>query len=121
MSPWEYKKVSLVGRFSIIKGFSMDKLPLAINKEKVNVFCKKYHIVYLALFGSILTSHFTASSDVDILVKFEREHTPTLFDLVDMETELSSIVGRSVDLKTPNDLSPYFRDEVLANAATIYE
>ena len=57
---------------------------------------------------------------MDILVKFEKEHIPTLFDLVDMETELSSIVGRQVDLKTPNDLSPYFREEVLANASAIY-
>ena len=55
-----------------------------------------------------------------MLVKFEEKHTPTLFDLVDIETELSSIVGRQVDLKTPNDLSPYFRNEVLAAATTIY-
>jgi hypothetical protein len=99
----------------------MGKIPLDINKEKVRSFCKKYHIAYLALFGSILTSHFTASSDVDVLVKFEKEHIPTLFDLVDIEDELTSIIGRQVDLKTPNDLSPYFRDEVLANAATIYD
>jgi uncharacterized protein len=99
----------------------MRKIPLDIDKEKVRFFCKKYHIAYLALFGSILTSHFTASSDVDILVKFEKEHIPTLFDLVDIEVELTSIVGRQVDLKTPNDLSPYFRDQVLAGAATIYD
>ena len=98
----------------------MGEIPIDINKEKIKTFCKKYHIAYLALFGSILTSHFTAASDVDVLVKFEEKHTPTLFDLVDIETELSSIVGRQVDLKTPNDLSPYFRNEVLAAATTIY-
>jgi len=90
-------------------------------EKKIGSFCKKHHIGFLALFGSILTSAFSASSDVDILVKFEKKHTPNLFDLVDMESELSSIIGRQVDLKTPNDLSPYFRDEVLSKAKIIYD
>ncbi len=98
----------------------MGEFAVPINKEKIVAFCKKYHIASLALFGSILTTHFTPSSDVDILVNFEIAHTPSLFDLVDMESELSNIVGRSVDLKTPNDLSPYFRNEVVSNAKMIY-
>lgn len=93
---------------------------ISIPSEKIGKFCKKYHIASLALFGSILTSSFNASSDVDVLVRFEEDHIPTLFDLVDMESELSTIVGRQVDLKTPNDLSPYFRDEVLSSAKIIY-
>ncbi|MBX7066805.1 MAG: nucleotidyltransferase family protein [Parachlamydiales bacterium] len=91
-----------------------------ISKKQIEMFCKKHHIAFLALFGSILTSHFTDKSDVDILVKFEKGNAPNFFDLVDMESELSSMVGRQVDLKTPNDLSPYFRDEVLAKAKIIY-
>jgi len=67
-----------------------------------------------------LTSHFGPQSDVDVLVSFDVKHIPNLFDLVDMEFELSIIVGRHVNLKTPNDLSPYFRQEVLFNAKTIY-
>jgi len=51
----------------------MTRIALSLNKEKVRVFCKKYHIASLALFGSILTSHFTALSDVDVLVKFDKE------------------------------------------------
>ena len=98
----------------------MSKLPLSVNKKKVAAFCKKYHIAYLALFGSILTPRFSLSSDVDILVKFQKKHTPSLFDLVDMESELSTIVGRPVDLKTPNDLSPYFREDVLSHAKVVY-
>ena len=98
----------------------MNEPKLPINKEKIRMFCKKHHIVNLALFGSILTSQFNTKSDVDVLVSFDNKHIPTLFDLVDMESELSSIVGRHVDLKTPNDLSPYFRDEVLSNAKFIY-
>jgi predicted nucleotidyltransferase len=93
---------------------------ISLNRDKIRAFCKKHHIITLALFGSILTSHFGPESDVDVLVSFDVEHIPSLFDLVDMESELSTIVGRHVDLKTPNDLSPYFRNEVLESAKMIY-
>ena len=98
----------------------MPKKAVSINKKKISLFCKKYHIAYLALFGSILTSSFTKSSDVDVLIKFHKKHIPTLFDLVDMESELTDIIGRQVDLRTPNDLSPYFRNQVLSNAKILY-
>lgn len=98
----------------------MSKFSMRLNKKKIENFCKKHHIAYLALFGSILTSAFTDKSDVDVLVKFEKKHTPHLFGLISMESELSDIIGRPVDLKTPNDLSRYFREDVLAKAKTIY-
>lgn len=98
----------------------MSKLPIKLPKDKIERFCKKYHIAYLALFGSVLTSSFSEKSDIDILVKFKKKHTPHLFGLIGMESELSDIIGYSVDLKTPNDLSRYFRDDVLAKAKTIY-
>lgn len=93
---------------------------IRINHQKIKRFCQRYHIAYLALFGSVLTPHFTDNSDVDILVKFEKQHAPNLFGIVTIESELSDIIVRKVDLKTPNDLSPYFRDEVLAHAKIIY-
>ena len=98
----------------------MNKLPIRLQKSKIENFCKKYHIVYLALFGSVLTSNFTPKSDVDILVKFEKKHIPHLFNMIKIESELSDLIGYPVDLKTPNDLSPYFRDDVLTNAKTLY-
>jgi len=98
----------------------MKKLSIRLQKSKIDTFCKKYHITYLALFGSVLTSSFTKKSDVDILVKFEKKHIPHLFNMIKMESELSDIIGHPVDLKTPNDLSPYFRDDVLTKAKTIY-
>lgn len=98
----------------------MQEPAIQINRDKIGTFCKKYHIVTLALFGSILTSHFGPKSDVDVLVCFDSKHIPNLFELVDMESELSVIIGRHVDLKTPNDLSRYFRNEVLSSAKTIY-
>ena len=60
------------------------------------------------------------TSIVDILVSFEERHIPDFFKLADMETELELLIGRKVDLKTPEDLSPYFRNEVLSKAELIY-
>lgn len=98
----------------------MGEIAIPLSRDKIGVFCRKHHILTLALFGSILTSHFGPKSDVDILVSFDSEHIPNLFDLIDMEFELSALVGRKVDLKTPNDLSPYFRNEVLSSAKIVY-
>ncbi|MBS3904464.1 MAG: nucleotidyltransferase domain-containing protein [Simkania sp.] len=98
----------------------MSRLPIKLHKGKIERFCKKHHIDYLALFGSVLTSYFTEKSDVDILVKFEKKYIPNLFDFIGMESELSDIIGYTADLKTPNDLSRYFRDDVLTKAKTIY-
>lgn len=98
----------------------MSKIPIALDKKKIGNFCKKHHIVSLALFGSVLTSNFKKTSDVDVLVKFDKKHIPHFFDLIDIESELGDMMGRPVDLKTPNDLSPYFRDKVLAKAKLIY-
>jgi len=91
-----------------------------IPAEKIIQFCRKHHVASLALFGSILTPQFTAASDVDMLVRFQEGYKPTLYDLVDMESELTEIVGRHVDLRTPNELSRFFRDEVLSAAQVIY-
>lgn len=91
-----------------------------IDSKKINSFCQKHHIAYLALFGSVLTPKFTKKSDVDVLVKFEKKHIPHLLGIIKMESELTDIIGRTVDLKTPNDLSSFFRDEVVAAAKIIY-
>ena len=98
----------------------MDKKWFQSNVHKIANFCKKHHIDSFSLFGSILGSHFNEASDVDILVNFEKNHIPDFFTLADMETELELLIGRKVDLKTPEDLSPYFRNEVLSNAELIY-
>jgi predicted nucleotidyltransferase len=98
----------------------MSKVPIKLQKDKIERFCKKHHIAYLALFGSVLTTHFTEKSDVDVLVRFEKKHIPHLFSVIAMESELSDIIGYTVDLKTPNELSRYFRDQVLTDAKIIY-
>jgi len=96
-------------------------LQISIPKDKIADFCRRYHIRWLAVFGSALRSDFHEESDVDILVEFEPEHVPGLFQLARMERELSTLLGgRKVDLRTPEDLSRYFREEALRKAEVLY-
>ena len=96
------------------------ELPIQIYKKQIAGFCRKHHIMKLALFGSVLTEHFGPDSDVDVLVEFCPANVPGLFALAGMEMELSDILGRKVDMRTPEDLSRYFRDEVVRGALIQY-
>jgi predicted nucleotidyltransferase len=91
-----------------------------IPRDKVADFCRRNHIQKLALFGSVLREDFRPDSDVDVLVEFEAGHVPGFFRLHDVEEELTGILGRSTDMRTPQDLSRYFRDEVIAHAMVLY-
>ncbi len=91
-----------------------------IPNEEIERFCERYHIRRLSLFGSVLREDFTHQSDVDILVEFESGKTPGLA-IITMEDELSEIINRKIDLRTPADLSRYFREKVLKEAFVIYE
>jgi hypothetical protein len=89
-------------------------------KEQIVGFCRKHHIRKLSLFGSVLGEDFRPDSDIDILVEFEPDQTPGLIRFAGMEIELSEILGRKVDLRTPEDLRKYFRQEVLDSAEVQY-
>jgi predicted nucleotidyltransferase len=94
---------------------------IAFPKDELAEFCRRNHIAKLSLFGSVLREDFRPDSDVDVLVEFEEGHVPGFFGLARMEEELSALLGgRKVDLRTPQDLSRYFREEVLASAAVQY-
>ncbi len=87
---------------------------IAIPEQQLAAFCHRYGIHSLSIFGSALRPDFNEDSDIDILVEFEPDHTPGLFTIARMERELSAMLGgRKVDLRTPNDLSRYFRQQVL--------
>jgi len=92
-----------------------------IPKDKLAEFCKKNSIRRLSLFGSALRCPLGPDSDIDLLVEFEEGHTPGLFSIVRMEMELAEALGRKVDLRTPGDLSRYFRDEVIRSAQLEYQ
>jgi uncharacterized protein len=93
---------------------------IEIPHAEIAEFCRRNHIRRLALFGSVLRDDFGPDSDVDVLVEFEPEAQVGLFELFDMEQELSHILGRQVDMNTPNSLSKYFRDQVLEEAEEQY-
>ena len=89
-------------------------------KREIEKFCKKHHIRKLSLFGSALRDDFTPESDVDVLVEFEPGQVVGFFRLSGIEIELSNIIKRKVDLRTPAELSRYFRQEVLDTAEVQY-
>ena len=95
------------------------KLP--IPDKDLESFCDRHHIRKLSLFGSILTPQFHDDSDIDVLIEFESGRTPDLLTYAGMQTELSEMLGRQVDLRTAHMLSRYFRDEVVASSVVQYE
>ena len=99
----------------------MSALPIAIPKEFLGEFCERNHIRKLSLFGSVLTPRFRPESDIDVLVEFDPGHTPGLLKLAGMEIEISERLGRKVDMRTAEDLSRYFRDEVVASSLPQFE
>jgi predicted nucleotidyltransferase len=93
---------------------------IIINPEHIADFCHRHHIRKLALFGSVLRDDFRPESDVDVLVEFEPGRAVGLIRLAGIERELSELLGRKVDMRTPADLSRYFRQEVLDSAEVHY-
>ena len=99
----------------------MGKARVNISHQKITAFCIQNHIIRLSLFGSVLRDDFQMDSDIDFLVEFEPAKVPGLIRLCRMQRELSELLdGRKVDLRTPQELSKYFRDEVLAQAEVQY-
>ena len=95
-------------------------LAIHLPLQEIESFCQRNYINKLALFGSVLRDDFTDYSDVDILVEFQPGKTPG-WDIVLMQDELSNIIERDVDLRTPAELSSYIRDRVMSEAKVIYE
>jgi uncharacterized protein len=93
---------------------------LSVERKKIADFCRKHHIRRLAFFGSVLRDDFRPDSDVDVLVEFEPGRVPGLAFFA-MEDELSKILGRKVDLNTPQFVNPRFRSRVLAEAEAQYD
>ena len=98
-----------------------DTPQIPVPREEIAAVCRRYYIRTLALFGSVLREDFTADSDVDVLVEFEPGRTPGFFTIARIARELSPLLGgREVDVRTSEDLSRYFRDEVVNSAFTVY-
>jgi len=90
-----------------------------IDRERIAEFCRRHHIRRLALFGSVLRDDFRPDSDVDVLVEFE-PGAFVGFGIIDMEDELSQMLGRKVDLVREKFLNRHIRERVLASAKQVY-
>ena len=94
---------------------------LPVSESTLAAFCEKHGIRRLAVYGSALRDDFRPDSDIDLLVEFEPDRIPGLLGVAGMELALSELfAGRRVDLRTAEDLSPYFRQEVLNRADLQY-
>ena len=91
-----------------------------IPTERLAAFCRKNGIRRLAFFGSILRDDFRPDSDIDTLIEFE-EGVRVGLRFIEIQDELSTLLGRPVDLNTPNSLNQYFRQEVLKEAKVLYD
>ena len=96
-------------------------IQIAVPESALAEFCQRYQVRKLALFGSILRDDFRPDSDVDVLIEFETGKTVDFFTFIEMQDELSELLGYQVDLNTPKFLSHYFREQVMANARVLYE
>lgn len=94
---------------------------MLVDRQKIAEFCRRHRVKKLALFGSVLRDDFRPESDVDVLVEVEPGATPGLIRLAGMEIELTEMLGRKVDLRTPAELSRYFRQEVVETAEVQYD
>ncbi len=106
----------------MMAGEQREQATIFLDSSALASICDRHQIRRLSLFGSALKGTARADSDIDLLVEFRPEAHPSLLDLADIEKELSDLVGgRQVDLRTAEDLSRYFRDEVIREARVEYE
>jgi predicted nucleotidyltransferase len=95
---------------------------LAFNlpQAELAAFCRRHNVAKLSLFGSALRNDFGPESDIDLLIEFQSHAAPSLLDLGGMQQELCDLLGRQVDLKTPEFLSPFIRERVQREARLQY-
>ncbi|MGQ0673181.1 MAG: nucleotidyltransferase family protein [Hyphomicrobium sp.] len=92
---------------------------LHVPERAIAQLCRRHHIRRLALFGSVLRGELRPDSDLDVLVEFEPGHTPG-FGFFEIEDELTRVLGRKVDLNTPQFLSRHFRKKIEAEAEVVF-
>jgi predicted nucleotidyltransferase len=97
---------------------------LSIDWDRIEAFCRKWGIAELALFGSVLRDDFGPESDVDVLVRYTPDATPSLFDHAERKEELEEIFGRPVDLVSRKAIkrseNPFRKKAILGSARVVY-
>lgn len=93
----------------------------SIEANALAQFCRAHGVRRLSLFGSRLKGTARRDSDVDLLVEFRSDATPSLLDMARMEIQLSELLGGlTVDLRTAEELSRYFRQDVVDTAELLH-
>lgn len=96
-------------------------VPIAIDRVKIADFCRRWRVVELSLFGSVLRGDFSGDSDVDVLVSFSPQAPWSAFDLVEMREELEILFARPVDLVERAALrNPFRREAILRGREVVY-
>nr|ADC35887.1 DNA polymerase beta subunit [uncultured bacterium 246] len=91
------------------------------DKQRLNDFCRRYHIRRLAVSGSIVRGDFRPESDVDVLIEFDPDHRPGMVGLQEIEEGLSGFYdGHRIDLLNPKYLNPRLRDRLLRDAEVVF-
>ena len=94
---------------------------VALPLDKIATFCRKWRITELSLFGSVLRDDFRPDSDVDVLVSFAADAHWSLYDWIEMQAALTSMLGREVDLVDKQGLSnPFRRHAILTTRQVMY-
>jgi predicted nucleotidyltransferase len=93
---------------------------VGVDHERLAVLCRAYGVQRLSFFGSVVRGEVTPESDLDVLVEFAPNETPSLLTLGGLQQELTALFGREVDLKTPGFLSRHFREDVMRTSVVQY-
>lgn len=93
---------------------------VAIPDQELAELCRAYHVRELSIFGSVLRDDFREDSDLDVLVEFEAGAPIGLFAFVQLQRELTALLGRDVDLVEKPGLKRLLRRQILESAQVIY-
>jgi hypothetical protein len=93
---------------------------IQFDPDKIADFCRRHGVSRLSVFGSILRDDFRPDSDVDVLVEFPPAARVSLFELGGMLVELSEMLGRQVDLKTPGFIDDRILERVRRQAEVLH-
>lgn len=98
---------------------------VSASRAGVTKVCRRWGIIKLAMFGSVLTRHFHRDSDIDMVATFRDSTQHTLLDVVRIERELGGLYRRRVDLGDYEavllDPNPMRRQDILDTMKVVYE
>ena len=102
----------------------MEALAIELPAKALADFCQRWKIRALAVFGSALRDDFRPDSDIDFLVSFADDARWSLWDVIQAEEELASLMGRPVDLVERSTVEQsenwIRRNDILRTARVVY-